>query len=343
MTESSPEPSTAAPSAGPPHWPWHAQPWSLLQDAIQRGRLTHALLLAGPAGLGKVDFARRLAAARLCREPNPDGDACGSCPACHQVRAGSHPDLHWIEPEAPGKAIRVDAIRRMRDRSTLAAQGGRTRVFVIAPADALNPAAGNALLKTLEEPVGDALFLLVSDRPDRIAATLRSRCQRIRFKPPTTVDLAVILGKPDPDDRHDALSAISGGLPLKARRARDEDWLAQADAVIVALEALARRQMSPHEAVEKWGQWPLTAVTSTLQRVAHDLARLGAGIGERLYHPGHRARLQSLCDVIDLRQTFGLLDQLAQTEREMTHNLNPTMVLEGLVHVWLGMTRKRGR
>ncbi len=343
MTQSSPESSTAATSAGSPHWPWHAQPWDLLQDAIRRDRLTHALLLAGPAGLGKADFAHRFAAARLCREPDPDGDACGKCPACHQVRAGTHPDLHWIAPEAPGKAIRVDAIRRLRDRSTLAAQGGRTRVFVIMPADALNPAAGNALLKTLEEPVGDALFLLVSERPDRIAATLRSRCQRVRFKPPTSIDLTSILGDPGTGDRYDALQAISGGLPLKARRAREEDWLAQADTVMVGLEALAQRKTSPHEAVEKWGQWPLTAVTATLQRITYDLARLGAGSGDRLYHPGYRARLQSLSDVIDLPKTFDLLDRLAQTERELTHNLNPTMVLEGLVNTWLDMTRTGGR
>lgn len=339
----------SAPGAGPTleaarPWPWHADAWRLLQEAIRRDRLTHALLLAGPAGLGKGDFARRFAAARLCREPADDGEACGLCPACHQVKAGTHPDLHWIEPEAPGKAIKVDAIRRLRDRSILAAQGGRTRVFVITPADALNAAAANALLKTLEEPVGDALFLLVSERPDRMAATLRSRCQRVRFKAPAAIDLASILGEPGADDRYDALTAISGGLPLKARRARDEDWLGQADTIIATLEALAGRKTGPHEAVEKWGQWPLTAVTSTLQRVALDLARLGANAGaDRLYHPDYRARLQSLSGVIDLRQTFAFQDLLAQTEREMTHNLNPTMVLEGLVHTWLRMTRPGGR
>jgi len=94
--------------------PWHEAQWRRLAGARRDGRLPHATLLAGAAGLGKSRFARRLAGALVCPCPDQAGDACGSCEACRQAMAGSHPDLLWVSPEEQGKAIKIDAVRELR-------------------------------------------------------------------------------------------------------------------------------------------------------------------------------------------------------------------------------------
>ena len=150
-------------------YPWHAEQWLRLSRARASNRLPHAILIAGPEGLGKAAFARRLSASLACNQIDDHGDACGCCASCRQTAAGSHPDQKSVVPEEPGKMIRIDTIRELTAKSVLSAQEGGYRVYLIEPAEAMNRAAANALLKTLEEPSPRTVLILVTSHPDRLA------------------------------------------------------------------------------------------------------------------------------------------------------------------------------
>lgn len=168
--------------------PWHADAWARLQARRARGALPHALLACGPAGLGKRGFVRRFTRGLLCERP-VEGEACGSCRTCRLLDAGTHPDLVEIgfalrKDGTPRTEIIVDQIRELSARLAMSSQFGGWKIAVIDPADAMNTAASNALLKTLEEPAAQTLLMLVADAPWRLPQTIRSRCQRVEFALP---------------------------------------------------------------------------------------------------------------------------------------------------------------
>jgi DNA polymerase-3 subunit delta' len=323
--------------------PWHAAQWRRLAAARRAGRMPHALLLAGAAGLGKSAFAQRLQNALLCTQPGEGGDACGQCSACRLSRAGTHPDCHRIVPEAEGKPIRIDAVREIAERNVLAAQSGGYRVFVLEPADALNRPAANALLKTLEEPASRAVLILVSSHPDRLAPTVRSRCQQVRFGLPPVTEVAGWLAGRVPESEAESLLAIAGGAPLRALEARESDWPGLARSLVAELDALKRRRNNPLQTVENWAAWPLNLLLGALQRCLADLVRLAAaGSVPVLYHPDLSPELQSLGQGIDLQALFRFGDELARLELESGRNLNVQMQIEHLVNRWLDTTRPGG-
>lgn len=136
--------------------------------------LSHAYLITGGGGDSRAAFAGRLAAAYLCEGDVPP---CGRCRACRKVGKGSHPDLSRTAPPPDKAEITVEQIRSLRADAYVRPNEGRRKVYVIDPADAMNPAAQNALLKVLEEGPAYAAFLLVSDRPGKLLDTVRSRCE----------------------------------------------------------------------------------------------------------------------------------------------------------------------
>ena len=320
--------------------PWQIKQWQLSVTARAAGRVPHAILLSGPAGLGKVRFARRLAEALVCTRPRDDGDACGSCRACRLSRAGSHPDLHWVSPEEPGKMIKIDAVRELTAKSMLSAQEGGYRVFVLDPAEAMNRSAANALLKTLEEPASRTVLILVSSHPDRLPATIRSRCQAFKFAIPAADEVRGWLGARLGGGDLEGLLAVSGGAPLRALQAKEECWIEQGRLLTSELSALKMRRSNPLQTVEEWEKRPLTLVFDGLKRCLTDLIRLASGLPEvDIYHPGLRGDLQRLGKDIDLKLVYRLHDELLQLERDASRNLNEQMMLEYIANQWLLITR----
>ena len=162
----------------PERLPWHRPQWERIERGIHAGRVPHALLLHGAAGNGKAWFAARLAAVLLCRSGEPP---CGECESCRFCAAGSHPDRLDVGVEKDRREIVVDQIRDLIHTVGLTARLGGRKVVTVDHAERMNRHAANTLLKTLEDPPGETVFLLVSSNHALLLATIRSRCQMIGF------------------------------------------------------------------------------------------------------------------------------------------------------------------
>jgi DNA polymerase-3 subunit delta' len=239
-------------------WP-ELLPWQLAtaREALAaRATWPHALLLDGPRGIGKRTLALNLARAILCETPRADGLACGTCASCHYLAAGQHPDLQLVEPFAIDEngevkvqdPIPVDRIRAVTDWVQLTSHRGRAKVAVIVPAESMNLAAANALLKTLEEPPPATYLMLVAHQPGRVPATLRSRCRRMAAPRPTMADAEAWLEKQGVTSPRVAL-AQAGGAPLAALAMSGAAWQAERSAW---MQALARPEALSPVALAAW-------------------------------------------------------------------------------------------
>ena len=158
----------------------HEKPITILKRALANKTLAHAYLFSGERGIGKKMTALALAAAVNCENAGPDG-GCGVCPACRKIAASGHPDVHILVPD--GDEIKIDQIRQTQSNLSLKPFEGTKKVLIMDGAENMNPASSNAFLKTLEEPPGDVLIILITSMPQSLLPTIRSRCQEIRFHP----------------------------------------------------------------------------------------------------------------------------------------------------------------
>ncbi len=207
-----------------------------LMRSVQAGRIVHALLFSGPRGTGKRTAAGWFAQAMLCQgEDKP----CGVCPACKRFEAGAHPDVKIIRPEK--NVIKVDVIRDLIDYLSMRPYEGGKHIAIIEQADRMNPNAQNALLKTLESPVGDVMFFLLSDAPGGLLSTILSRCQNVRFAPLSVAECAKVLADQYgiAPDRAEMLSAIAQGSVGRALEMDgDQAFFELRGRVIDSLESL---------------------------------------------------------------------------------------------------------
>ena len=203
-------------------YPWHASPWSSLTQRLEL--LPHALLLYGQPGLGMRAFALRLARTLLCAHPVVEAEACGRCQGCLLLTAGNHPDIAVVEPLEDKSSIAIDQIRELGSFLSLRPHTASRKVVVIAPAEAMTLSAANSLLKMLEEPpLGSVIILMHASYPARLPATIRSRCTRVLFKPPSEPDaLGWLQTRPEMKDQPASLlGRAAGGRRVAADRCQE--------------------------------------------------------------------------------------------------------------------------
>lgn len=190
----------------------------LLSRRLDAGRIGHAYLFAGPAGIGKALFARRLAQAVNCTGETPP---CGVCRSCDLIARGQHPDLHLIEPD--NDRIRIEAIRDLQNALSMSPFEARYRIAVIHQLDRAVPAAMDALLKTLEEPPSMSKLILTADVGETLLPTIVSRCQVISLRPVPAAEIesALTAHFDLPADAAASLARLSGGRPGWAIRAAE--------------------------------------------------------------------------------------------------------------------------
>ena len=215
-----------------------------LMTAWRQGRLAHAYLFLGPDGVGKASVARALAGALNCAQPLSDGDACGACPSCRRLAAGVHPDFLVIATTSEGHQpqIKIEQIREFRRLTGYPPVGGGWRVALIKPAEALNDASANSLLKTLEEPPARNLLVLTAGGEADLFPTVVSRCQKLAFAPLPSALVAQELEKRRGLGKAQAalLAALSGGSLGRALTLKPEELLSQRRQVLNDLEQLSQ-------------------------------------------------------------------------------------------------------
>lgn len=221
----------------------------MIRRAVERGRIAHAYLFLGPDGIGKRLTAHRLAQSLFCqRIPDEQLDACGECPACRQMLAGTHPDLLTIgcpegKRELPLPLILGPEDNRGREGLlhdlSLHPMNAARRIAIIDDADKMNEESANALLKTLEEPPPGAILFLISPSLETLLPTIRSRCQKVQFAPLTDDELSgllVELGWESDSAAADAIAALSEGSLATARQLLDPQLRKLRDQLLALLE-----------------------------------------------------------------------------------------------------------
>ena len=347
--------------------PWLLSPWSALQGARQANRFPHALLLTGPRGVGKRLLVEALARSLLCHRTDPRGFACGECPDCLLLAAGTHPDLVRVGPDEETKSgeIRVDAIRALAGTEGLTAHRGSWKLIIIDPAHRMNISAANALLKTLEEPSPSTLICLVSEQPSRLAATIRSRCQALRLALPAEDEAMAWLAPQVPGLAAATLLHLAHGAPLRALELADPEGLARRDKLFTGFVAVAQGQRDPLAEAAAWNEadpallldwlsgwlsdllrlagarWPVPAAVP-----AEVLAAAGAGAGQaqaaaapRLINSDKAAALTTLAARVEPAAGHRLLRRIWQAAGNDTGNLNRLLLYETWLLDWARVTR----
>ncbi|MBI4821621.1 MAG: DNA polymerase III subunit delta' [Deltaproteobacteria bacterium] len=298
-----------------------------LAASVTSGRLHHALLFAGPDGVGKFQAARSLSARLMCKKAK-DARACGTCSNCRRAKASSLSDVLVLDPE--GDAIKVDDVREVTRLLHLAPLEGPHKVLIIRDADRMNPQAQNALLKTLEEPPGGARIILTSASPDSLLVTVLSRCQRVTFAPVPNAEIARILVERRELDEESAklLAALSKGSVGRALAA-DLD----------ALRAVRDRAVELDQSLEPGRPGGTALALLTAESLPEDdfagfLDLLGVWIRDQIFlrlggdeaEVANSDRLSDLYDLVDSRTLTELLRRarsLDLTRRESTSPYNP--------------------
>lgn len=315
--------------------PWQTRQFDSALAAWRAGRLGHAQLLCGPEALGKRDVAEALAARLLC-EADPSLSTCGSCRSCQLRLAGTHPDFRVItleENEKTGKLraeIVIEQIRVLGEIMQMTSQRGGAQVVIIDPAELLNNAAANALLKTLEEPANNRFLLLVSAAPQRLSATIRSRCQRMEFALPEREEaLTWLLAKGHESKQAAHALEAAQGHPGLADRWLAEGRLVLRDEVLRDLAALSRGTAAPLDVAQAWVAD--SALTALRLRFAADAA---LGVARSVAGAALPSGLTPPRDVDKLGLWFEQMNRLrAQLAAPLKHEL----ALAGLLGEWRSM------
>ncbi|MCG8383516.1 MAG: DNA polymerase III subunit delta', partial [Gammaproteobacteria bacterium] len=195
--------------------PWHKKQWKVLRACVTKDRFPHALLLHGPMGVGKRTFAQQVAATLLCGQLTDSITPCGQCQSCHLLGSSVHPDFFLLGPEEGTSTIKIDQVRVLAERVMLTGQFSDRRMVIVDPVDGMTLGAANGFLKILEEPPAGVVFLLLSSRPGRLLATIKSRCVALPFPLPSG-NLAASWLAPRVEGSPAVSLSLSLGAPLQA-------------------------------------------------------------------------------------------------------------------------------
>ena len=281
----------------------HASVWARIQPVLDKHSLPHALLLVGPRHANILPFVHRLMAILLCK--NVEGAPCQSCQACHLLMQGTHPDIHYVRQDTLNGPIKIEQIRALQNDVYQTPQLGARRFIVIEPADKLNVAAANALLKILEEPPSHTVFILIAEQTSTLPATIMSRCQLYTFSSWDTADY---------------LAIGNGYLDDSARGELSKQRIAITD----ALRDLVTGTLSPCAVAAQWSSYALGDLLWFLHLLTAQAIR------DQLLQPN---TTHSFFPNVSAGVLFQQLDKINALMGLVQQNitLNQTLAVEGLL------------
>lgn len=333
-------------------FPWQRNAWQQLQQL--GGRLPHAILIYGPQGIGKTVFAENFARSLLCEIPAADGSGCGQCASCGWFVQYNHPDYRRVRPEAlddgdaadadngadsaeikktaksskaPSKEIKIDQIRALAGFMNISTHRQGKRVVMLYPAEALNAAAANSLLKTLEEPPPDTVFLLVSNSLDRLLPTILSRCRQFAMTVPSREESLLWL-ETQGIKNADILLAEQGGAPLSAHALAQTGSREEMDEFLSHLSKPGIE--GSLKLAERLQKTPAVELVAWLQRWLYDLFSLKLS-GRIRYYPRYHKELAALTGQVELRRLMDALKAANERRAIAEHPLSAKLFIEDML------------
>jgi DNA polymerase III subunit delta' len=309
--------------------PWLRTQKAQLAAAFSRDRLTHALLIHEAPGAGGNVLAMWTAQLVLCGAAQEE--PCEKCGPCRRVASMQHPDLVRLEPIEDSRQIRIDQVRELSAELSLTSHQGGYKVAIISPADALNRAAANALLKTLEEPTPRTLLILVATQPSRLPATVLSRCQRIHVPTPARDEAVAWLQSVRGPAEWGAAVEVLGDAPLFAAEAEPKIVAEFARDTRRVLEEMSAGRADPAATADGWWRTDLPLRLLCIENWLTDRVRrhfTGAPFSVEMSAGVH---LQRGPQIPSIRRLFGVIDAVQELKSSLDAPINRSLALESLL------------
>ena len=309
----------------------NAQTMDYLRRQIADGKFPHAVIFAGAEGVGKRRAAEICAAAILCENPT-DGEPCGVCENCHLVAAKSHPDFYIVEPETTKSTrnIKIGQIRAMQTEAALKPINSERRVVIIDGAELMNTAAANCLLKTIEEPPSQTIFILLTANRSALLMTIRSRCQAVNFDSLTAAEIQTALISRGVEQSEAArLAIIADGSFGRALKLKNSGGAKIRERALNTLEKISRAELTDEEiftfgaAAAEWSREQFAEFITHLQKILRDIS-----FAED-FAPRNPDLLERLAAIkIPEQKIFALIETGVQFHRRLKSNASLRLLAE---------------
>jgi len=321
--------------------PWNQELWQQL--TIELDRANHALLFIGDQGLGKRALAFSFAHYLMCDNHSQSETL---------FMAGSHPDFHVLMPEhliqddlqgsyanryiethsgKPKKGITIDQVRKLTKQLTTYPHISKTRIILIDGADTMNNSAANGLLKNLEEPPGNTLFVLVTDEVSKLPKTVRSRCSLVNFRAPETESARAWLEmqKVLPDDQVDAHLAMANNHPLRALQLYQDGYIESLKAVFTDVNNLWSNRTDSVQVAKHWQSLGALSSVEILQKLTTDLLRSSLSDKPKVvFFPVQQSWIKSVSSKLSQQKLLAVVDDLNYAKKMLSTTVDELLVLE---------------
>jgi len=309
----------------------HERIVEVFRRSVRSGKISHSYIFEGVPGCGRRKTALALIQAIYCQAV--DDDACGVCPACRKVTGGNHGDIHFVEPLPDKRDISIDQLREIQRELSLRPYEAPRKACIMEPAERMSVNAANSLLKTLEEPPGNAIIILLTENADMLLTTIRSRCQLIRFSPlsPENIRLLLVRNGMAPDSA-DLLAPMAEGSMQRAVELDNDALSARRELLLTHLSALTLGRIASvfDTAEELAGNRDETLESlDLLLSLARDVVYLHAG-SSQIVNTSVRPALEAFAARCTMDGALQMLGSITETRRAVQRNANNKLALDCL-------------